>query len=175
MPRVAPGVLSVPGATLATVDTVSDSAGTLPLTEAQIDAARRDVPQRLGTLPYSPGAARSRSLWVIFLGKRGIWTHAVLPIDDRLDMPDREDIADVCKRAAACLTFPLRHEDEQALVVLRRPAPPALSAADAYIFRLVCAAATERDTAPWTFCVTGPGGAKECFRRLTDGRGTSVR
>ncbi len=155
-----------------TLDSAS-ARGAPALTEAQIAAARLDVPRRLGILPFQAGAARSRSLWVIFLGKRGTWTHAVLPIDDRLDMPDRQDIADLCKRAAVCLTYPLSHEDEQALVILRRPAPPVISAADAYIFRLVCEAAIARETAPWTFYVTGPDGAKECFRRLTDSRGPS--
>ncbi len=155
-----------------TLDSASTPGG-LPLTEADIAAARHDVPRRLGILPFQAGAARSRSLWVIFVGKRGIWTHAVLPIDDRLDMPDRQDIAGLCRRAAVCLTYPLSHQDEQALVVLRRPAPPAISAADAYIFRMLCEAAIARETAPWTFYVTGPDGAKECFRRLTDSRGPS--
>ncbi len=166
------------GCHTATVDTLSGLAeafGGLPLTQPQIDAARCEAPRRLGALPFPPGAACSRSLWVIFLGRRGIWTHAVLPVDDRLDMPDREHVAGVCTRAAACLAFPLSHEDEQALVVLRRPAPPAISAADACIFRLVCEAAAGRDTAPWTFYVTGPDGAKECFRRRADGRNSPQR
>jgi hypothetical protein len=75
--------------------TLSDSTGTrgaLPLTEADLAAARHDVPRRLGALPFPPGVA-SRSLWVLFLGEAGVWTHAVLPVDSRLDKPDPEHIS----------------------------------------------------------------------------------
>jgi hypothetical protein len=47
-------------------------------------------------MPFEPGALISRSLWVIFIGEWGVWTHAVLPVDDRLDMPDQENITGLC-------------------------------------------------------------------------------
>jgi hypothetical protein len=139
------------------------------LTEAELAAARAGVAQHLGTLPFLPGAA-SRSLWVVFLGQTGVWTHAVLPVDDRLDKPDPDHIARLCTMVGVGLTYPLSYANEEALVVLRRPAPAAISAADAYIFRLVCEAATDRETAPWRFYVTGPDGARECFRQATSRR-----
>ena len=156
--------------------TLSDSTGTrggLPLTEADLAAARNDVTRRLGALPFLPESA-TRSLWVVFLGQAGVWTHAVLPVDDRLDKPDPEHITRLAKIVAIGLTFPLSYANEEALVVLRRPAPAVISEADAYIFRLVCEAAAARETAPWRFYVTGPDGARECFRqtasRRPDGR-----
>ena len=147
-------------------DLVSATSG-LPLTEADRAAARQEVPRRIGALPFPPGAAFTRSLWLVFAGARGAWTHKVLPIDDRLDMPDREHVAGLCGLVGMALEFPLHHADEEALVVLRRPAPAVLTAADACIFRLVCQAAVDRKTAPWTFYVAGPDGARECFRRAS--------
>jgi hypothetical protein len=47
------------------------------------------------------------------------------------------------------------HDDEKAMIVLRRPGPAEISEADAYIFRLVRQAAIGRETAPWTFHVVG--------------------
>jgi hypothetical protein len=138
-------------------------------TGAELAAARAEVPESLGVLPFLPGAA-SRSLWVVFLGETGVWTHAVLPVDDRLDKPDPDHIAHVCTMVGIGLTYPLSYANEEALVVLRRPAPAAISEADAYIFRLVCEAATDRQTAPWRFYVTGPDGARECFRQATGRR-----
>jgi hypothetical protein len=149
------------------MDTLSDPVGTTtgpPLTQEELAAARHDVPRRIGALPFPPGATFSRSLWLVFVGERGAWTHKVLPIDDRLDMPDREHAASLCRLVGMALEFPLSHAREEALVVLRRPAPAVLSAADAFIFRLVCQVAVGREAAPWTFYVTGPDGAKECFR-----------
>lgn len=146
---------------------LSDSTGTrgrFPLTEADLAAARDDVPRRLGALPFPPGAG-SRSLWVVFLGEEGVWTHAVLPVDSRLDKPDHEHITRLAKIVAIGLTFPLSYAREEALVVLRRPAPAVISEADACIFRLICEAATARETAPWRFYVTGPEGERECFRQ----------
>ena len=43
-------------------------------------------------MPFTPGAPISRSLWVIFIGERGAWTHAVLPVDDSLGLPDDEHL-----------------------------------------------------------------------------------
>jgi len=137
----------------------------LPLTDAELAAARQNVPRHLGTHPFLPGAPSSRSLWVVFIGEWGIWTHAMLPIDDRLDMPDRRHVTRLCEIVGMCLAPSSCHEEEEALVVLRRPGPAVISEADAYIFRLVCEAAAGRDTAPWTFYVTGPDGAKQCFRQ----------
>ncbi len=156
--------------------TLSESTATRggrPLTGAELAAARAEVPQRLGTLPFLPGAA-SRSLWVVFLGETGVWTHAVLPVDDRLDKPDPDHIAHLCTMVGIGLTYPLSYANEEALVVLRRPATAAISEADAYIFRLVCEAAAARETAPWRFYVTGPDGARECFRQ-TAGRRAAAR
>lgn len=152
------------------MDTLVDSADAptgLPLTEAKLAAARRDVPQRLGADPFPPGALCSRSLWIVFIGEWGVWTHAMLPIDNRLDMPDRKHIERLCVIAGMCLAPAPCHDNEEALVVLRRPGPAAVSEADAYIFRLVCEATASQETAPWTFYVTGPDGARECFRQLT--------
>jgi hypothetical protein len=47
------------------------------------------------TLTSEPFSS-SRSLWVIFIGKWGIWTHATLPVDDRLGIPDKENITGLC-------------------------------------------------------------------------------
>jgi hypothetical protein len=153
--------------------TLSDSTGTrgeLPLTEAGLDAARHEVAWTLGDLPFHSGAA-SRSLWVVFLGTAGVWTHAVLPVDNRLDKPDPGHIGHLSEIVGITLEFPLtRGSGEEALVVLRRPAPAAISEADAYVFRLVCEAAAGRETAPWRFYVTGPGGARECFRQTVSHR-----
>lgn len=152
--------------------TLSESTGTRSgclLTEEELAAARADVPRRLGTLPFLPGAA-SRSLWVVFLGQAGVWTHAVLPVDDRLDKPDPDHIARLCTMVGLGLTYPLSYTNEEALVVLRRPASAAITEADAYIFRLVCEAAAARETAPWRFYVTGPDGARECFRQVASRR-----
>ena len=125
----------------------------------------RDVPRRLGALPSPPGAAFSRSLWVLSAGAGWIWPHAVLPIDDRLDMPDPEHITRLCEIVGMSISHPMCRDDEEALVVLRRPGPAAVSQADAHIFRLVCEAVADRASTPWTFYVTGPDGAVECFRQ----------
>lgn len=142
-----------------------DTSGRLPLTEAELAAARDNVPRHLGTHPFLPGAPSSRSLWVVFIGEWGIWTHAMLPIDDALDMPDRRQVARLAEIAGLCLAPAVCHDGEEALVVLRRPGPAAISEADAYIFRQVCEAAAGRQTAAWTFYVTGPDGARQCSRQ----------
>jgi hypothetical protein len=53
------------------------------------------------------------------------------------------------------------HVEEEALVILRRPAPPDPSPADECIFRLIREAATDHETGPWSFFITGPDGARE--------------
>lgn len=151
------------------MDTVIDpiaARGGIQLTEAEVAAERHDLPRHLGTLPFVAGAA-SRSLWVVYAGPRWIWTHAVLPVDDRLDMPDTDRVTGLAEIIAMSVSHPLCRGDEDALVVLRRPAPAAISEADAYVFRLVCEAVAGRKTAPWTFYVAGPDGARECFRQST--------
>lgn len=147
----------------------TDTGGAAPLTEDGLAAARREVAWSLGDLPFFPGAA-SRSLWVVFLGAAGVWTHAVLPVDDRLDKPDPEHITRLSMIVGMALEFPLFRSSEEALVVLRRPAPAAISEADAYVFRLVCEATASRRTAPWRFYVTGPDGARECFKQMASPR-----
>ena len=160
----ATAILSVPGATLRAMDTfsnISDTNYDLPLSEADQTALRPALLRDLGTMPFSPGALISRSLWVIFIGEWGVWTHATLPIDDRLDMPDRECITGLCDFVGSLISPPRCHDDEKAMIVLRRPGLVEISEADAYIFRLVRQAAAGRETAPWTFHVVGPDGMRE--------------
>ena len=148
----------------AVMDTLSDIPDTsykLPLGEADQAALRAAVLRDLGALPFEPGALISRSLWVIFIGEWGVWTHAVLPVDDSLDIPDRKSIAGLCDLAASLIRPPLCHDDEKAMIVLRRPGPAEISEADAYIFGLVRQAAACRETAAWTFHVAGPDGTWE--------------
>ena len=114
-----------------------------------------------GPCRSSPVALISRSLWVIFIGEWGVWTHAVLPVDDRLDMPDKESITGLCDLVGSLMSPPLCHDDEKAMIVLRRPGPPEISEADGYIFRLVRQAAIGRETASGTFHVVGPDGIRE--------------
>jgi hypothetical protein len=133
----------------------------LPLSAADLLLAHYDVPRDLGTLPFGPDDTITRSLWVVFVGEWGIWTRASLPLDNRLDMGDPDDIARMCELVADLIGPPGCHDDETALVVLRRPAPPVPSPADQRIFRLVRDAAATRKTAPWSFFITGPDGARE--------------
>ena len=59
------------------MDTLSNASDTnyeLPLSEADQAALRPALLHDLGALPFKPGALISRSLWVIFIGKWGIWT-----------------------------------------------------------------------------------------------------
>lgn len=133
----------------------------LPLTAADLALARYDVLRDLGALPFRPDDTITRSLWVIFVGEWGIWTHAVVPVDNRLDMGDPDNIAGDCELVASLMGPPGCHEGEEALVVLRRPAPPDPSPGDERIFRLIREAAATRETAPWSFFITGPDGARE--------------
>jgi hypothetical protein len=150
-----PGPFVGGGCDTAAMDTLSES-------------PRHDVPRRLGKLPFTEAAA-SRSLWVVYVGAGRVWTHAVLPVDDRPGMPDADRIRGLCEIVAMSISPPLCRDDEEALVVLRRPGPAPVSEADAYIFRLVCEAAADRKTAPWTFYVAGPDGVRECFRQAGAG------
>lgn len=165
---VVPAILSVPGATLRAMDTlsnISDTSYEIPLSEADQTALRPALLHDLGAMPFEPGALFSRSLWVIFIGEWGVWTHAVLPVDDRLDMPDEESISGLCALVGSLMSPPQCHEDEKAMVVLRRPGPAEISEADAHIFRLVHRAAVAQETAPWAFHVVGPRGIREVTER----------
>jgi hypothetical protein len=144
-----------------TLSNISDTNYDLPLSEADQTALRPALLHDLGTMPFSPGALISRSLWVIFIGEWGVWTHATLPIDDRLDMPDKENITGLCDLVGSLIRPPPCHNDEKAMIVLRRPGSVEISEADAYIFRLVRQATADRETAPWTFHVVGPDGMRE--------------
>jgi hypothetical protein len=150
-----------------TLSNISDTSYELPLSEADQTALRPALLHDLGTLPFRPGALISRSLWVIFIGKWGVWTHATLPVDDRLDMPDEENITGLCDLVGSLIRPPLCHEDEKAMIVLRRPDSTNISEADGYIFRLVRQAAVGRVTSPWAFYLVGPDG----IRQVTEGKG----
>jgi hypothetical protein len=146
------------------MDTLSNTSDTnyeLPLSKADQTALRPALLHDLGALPFRPGALISRSLWVIFIGKWGVWTHATLPVDDRLGMPDKENITGLCDLVGSLIRPPLCHDDENAMIVLRRPGSVKISEADRYIFRLVRQAATSRETAPWAFYLVGPDGMRE--------------
>lgn len=146
------------------MSTVSNTSGTsyqLPLSEADQTALRPALLHELGALPFSPGAPFSRVLWVVFIGEWGVWTHATLPVDDRLDLPDEENITGLCDLVGMLIRPPGCHDNEKAMIVLRRPGPAELSKADAYIFSLVRQAAAGRETAPWVFYVVGPEGIRE--------------
>jgi hypothetical protein len=128
-----------------------------PLTDADQAALRDEVLRFLGKLPFAGGLV-SRSLWLILLGTSGIWTRAVIPVDDKLTVPDPADTADLCRLIASCMRHPMPGQ-EHALVVLRRPGPAKVSDADEYVFRTM-AEAVGHDTTPWTFYVTAPGWAR---------------
>ena len=150
------------GVTLPDMDTLSNSMATEPeppLTEAGQVALRDEVLAHLGTLPFPAGALISRSLWLIFICSWGVQTRAIIPVDDKLDLPEPDNIAGLCDLVAQCMERPMH--DETALVVLRRPGPTEISEADQYIFRAMCEAAAGCKTVPWVFYVTGPGGAQE--------------
>ncbi len=49
--------------------------------------------RHLALLPFRPGARISRSLCLMFLSPWGIRTQAVMPVDDKLDLPDPDNIA----------------------------------------------------------------------------------
>ncbi len=146
------------------MDTLGNTSNTnyeLPLSETDQAALRPALLHDLGALPFKPGALISRSLWVIFIGRWGIWTHATLPVDDRLGIPDKENITGLCDLVGSLIRPPLCHDDEKAMIVLRRPGSATISQADEYIFRLVRQAAVDRETAPWAFYLVGPDGIRE--------------
>jgi hypothetical protein len=150
-----------------TLSNISDTSYELPLSEADQTALRPALLHALGALPFRSDALISRSLWVIFIGKWGVWTRATLPIDDRLDMPDKENIAGLCDLVGSLIRPPLCHDDEKAMIVLRRPGSSKISEPDGYIFRLVRQAAIGRVTATWAFYLVGLDGIQE----VTEGEG----
>jgi hypothetical protein len=150
-----------------TLSGISSTSYPLPLGKADQSALRSALLLDLGAMPFEPGALISRSLWIIFAGRWGAWTRASLPIDDRLDMPDTENITGMCDLVGSLIRTPLCHRNEKAMIVLRRPGPMEISEADAYIFRMVRQACVRRETAPWTFHVVGPGGTREITEQET--------
>ena len=133
----------------------------LPLGWAQIAAARELVPRDIGELPYGSGDLITRSLWLVRVGEWGIYTRACLPIDDRLDMGDPENVRTICELMGGLIHPPSCHDDEVSYVILRRPATPDPSPADEHIFRLIREATAEHATGSWTFFTAGPDGARE--------------
>lgn len=136
-----------------TLSSISVTDYELPLSEVDQAVLRPAILHNLGSLPFEPGALISRSLWVIFIGEWGIWTHATLPVDDRLDIPDEESIGGLCGLIGSLI----------------RPGPAKISEADAYIFNLVRQAAVGRETAPWSFYVVGPYGIQEITEEAAQG------
>jgi hypothetical protein len=84
-----------------------------------------------------------------------------LPVDNRLDMPDKENITGLCDLVGSLIRPPLCHDDEKAMVVLRRSGSVEIGEVDRYIFRLVRQASIGRVTAPWAFYLVGPDGIRE--------------
>jgi hypothetical protein len=132
-----------------------------PPTPADLALAHFDVPRDLGTLPFGPDDKITRSLWVVYVGEWRIWTHAILPLDNRLDMGDPANIEGTCDLVAHLMSPRVSYEE--VLVILRRPASPHPSEADWRICRLIRKAAATRETAPWSFFITGPDGARELY------------
>jgi hypothetical protein len=140
---------------------IPDTSYELPLTEADQIALRPALLRDLGAMPFGPDDRFTRSLWVMFIGEYGVWTHAVFPVDDRLDLPDEENITGLCDLVGLFIEPSRCHDDEKAMVALRRPGPAEISEADTQIFCLVRHAAADRETAPWTFHVVTPDGIRE--------------
>ncbi|HUY46166.1 MAG TPA: hypothetical protein VMV92_10635 [Streptosporangiaceae bacterium] len=115
---------------MGTFSNISDTSYEPPLSEADQTALRSALLHDLGAMPFSPDALISRSLWIIFIGVWGAWTHATLPVDNKLDMPDKESITGLCDLAAGLISRPLCHSDEKPMIVLRRPGPTEISEAD---------------------------------------------
>jgi hypothetical protein len=151
------------------MDTLSDPVATEPeppLTEAGQAALRDDVLSQLGTEPFPPGARISRSLWLILICPWGFRNPVVLPVDDRLDLPEPDEIVSLCDLLAHFMEHPMR--DVTALVVLRRPGPAEISDADKYIFRVMCEAAARLQIMPWVFYVTTPDGVQQVMEHDAD-------
>lgn len=133
----------------------------LPMTPAQVAARRIQAAREFGAMPFDEETALiTRSLWVVYHGEWGTWTHAVIPIDKRTDMGQPGVLEKWCD--VGFLMRPSRcHPDEQVLIILRRPRPVGISAADLYAYELVHESAVRHETAPWSFFVAGPEGTWE--------------
>lgn len=136
-----------------------------PIEPIDISLARFQVASRIGKLPFGEYEECSRSLWVVFSGDWGVWTRAVIAVDNRLDGGDLASIAAKCDEVADLLGEPECYGIAIAAVVLRRPAPARPSRADRQIFRLLSKAAATRDAVPWSFFVAGPDGSLPLFTR----------
>lgn len=137
-----------------------------PLTESGQAALADEVLRRLASLPVPPGALFTRVAWLIMIGPRGVRTRATLPIDNRRDRPEPAALAGSCDLTAKLMArSSLVSDDETALVVLNRPGTARVSAADRYIFRVLCGAAARRDTIWWTFWVATPHGVRKLGSR----------
>ena len=106
---------------MGTLSDIPDTSYEIPLSEADQAALRPALLRDLGAMPFTPGAPISRSFWVIFIGDWGAWTHAVLPVDDGLGMPDDKNLTGLCDLIGSLLRSPRCHDDEKAMIVLRRP------------------------------------------------------
>jgi len=130
-----------------------------PLDWIDISIGRYQVASRIGELPfddYEDYNDCSRSLWVTFIGEWGVWTRAVVPVDDRLDAGDPATVAAKCAEVADLLVSPDCYGAVIAVVVLRRPDSSKPTRSDRYIARRVAKAAAGRpDIVPWSFSVTG--------------------
>jgi len=133
----------------------------LPLGPAQIAAAYDFVPRDIGELPFGGHDLITRSLWLVRVGEWGIYTKACLPVDDRLDLGDAENVRAMCGLMGDLIRPSLCHDDEVSLVILRRPAPADPSSADEHVFRLIREATVGHETGPWAFFTAGPDGARE--------------
>jgi hypothetical protein len=149
---------------LRAMNTFSDTSvidNRFPLSEADQAALRSALLHDLGALPFIPGALVSRSLWIIFIGPAGAWTHATLPVEDSPGLADTEGIGGLCDLVGSLIRPPVCHRGEEAMIVLRREGSAEISEADAHIFSLVRRSCAGRKTAPWAFYVVGPGGMRE--------------
>ncbi len=123
-------------------------------------------------MPFEPGARISRMLWLILICPWGFRNPVILPVDDRLDLPEPDAIAGWCDLLVHFMERPMR--DVTALVVLQRPGPAEISDADRYIFRVMCQAAAGLQTMPWAFYVTGPDGVQQVTEHDADLPSTSA-
>jgi len=89
-----------------TFSNVSDTSSELPLSEADQAALRSSLLHDLGVMLFRRGEVISRTLWVVFIGGWGAWTHAALPIDDRLDVRTEENVAGLCDVVGTLISPP---------------------------------------------------------------------
>jgi hypothetical protein len=97
----------------------------------------------------------SRGLWLYFICQWGFQSRAVLPVDNRLDRRDPDNIAGLADLLALFMSHSMG--GDQALVVLTRPGPTEITDGDEYIFHVLREAATRYETVPWAFYVVTTG------------------